>query len=228
MLRQALAPIHPDGWRFVAVFAVASLLLFWLAPPLGWIGVAATAWCVYFFRDPWRVTPDRAGLVVAPADGRIVAVDRAPPPPELEMGDTPMLRIGIFLNIFDVHINRMPMTGRITKRVYHKGKFLNASLDKASAENERMAVRVATRESADIAVVQIAGLVARRIVCTVDAGEEVIAGQRFGLIRFGSRTDLYLPPSWAALAIVGQRAVGGETVIADAGANEPPRRGIEH
>ncbi len=176
-----------------------ACLLYWLARPLGWIGFAATAWCVYFFRDPWRVTPDRAGLVVAPADGRIVAVDRAPPPPELEMGDTPMLRIGIFLNILDVHVNRMPMTGRITKRVYRKGKFFNASLDKASAENERMAVRVATAAGADIAVVQIAGLVARRIVCTVDAGEDVIAGQRFGLIRFGSRTDLYLPPAWAAL-----------------------------
>jgi phosphatidylserine decarboxylase len=228
VLRQALAPIHRDGWRFIAAFAVASLVLYWLAHPLGWIGFAATAWCVYFFRDPWRVTPDQPGLVVAPADGRIVAVDRAPPPPELEMGDTPMLRIGIFLNILDVHINRMPMTGRITKRVHREGKFLNASLDKASDENERMALRLASRAGADIAVVQIAGLVARRIVCSVDAGDEVIAGQRFGLIRFGSRTDLYLPSSWAALAIVGQRAVGGETVLADAGIDAPPRRGIEH
>ena len=228
MLRQVLAPIHPDGWRFVAIFAAASLVLYWIAHPLGWLGFIATAWCVYFFRDPWRVTPSRPGLVVAPADGRIVAVDAVPPPPELEMGSAPMLRIGIFLNIFDVHVNRMPIGGRIARRVYHAGKFLNASLDKASEENERMAFRVATQEGADVAVVQVAGLIARRIVATVDAGDEVIAGQRFGLIRFGSRTDVYLPPHWTSLAIVGQRAVGGETVIADARSDEQPRQGMEH
>ncbi len=228
MLRQALAPIHPDGWRFIAIFAVVSAVLYWLAHPLGWIGFVATLWCVYFFRDPWRVTPVRPGLVIAPADGRIVAVDAAVPPPELELGPAPMLRIGIFLNVLDVHVNRMPMTGRIAKRVYHAGKFLNASLDKASTDNERMAIRLDTADGAAIAVVQIAGLVARRIVCTVDAGEAVIAGQRFGLIRFGSRTDLYLPADWTPLAIVGQRAVGGETVIAEAGSTERPRQGTEH
>ncbi len=228
MLREAFAPIHPDGWRFIAIFAVASLVLCWIAWPLGWLGFAATAWCAYFFRDPWRVTPLRPGLVVAPADGRIVAVDQAPPPPELEMGEAPMLRIGIFLNIFDVHVNRMPMAGRVTKRAYREGKFLNASRDKASADNERMALRVATQEGGDIAVVQIAGLIARRIVCTIDAGQDVIAGQRFGLIRFGSRTDVYLPAAWTPLALVGQRAVGGETVLADAGAREPRRQGLEH
>ena len=228
MLRQVLAPIHPDGWRFIGIFAVATALLFWLAQPLGWLGVVLTLWCIYFFRDPWRVTPVRAGLVVAPADGRVVSVAPAAPPAELGLGETPMLRIGIFLNVFDVHINRMPMSGRVVKLAYHAGKFLNASLDKASTDNERMAIRIAGSEGADIAVVQIAGLVARRIVCTLGEGQEVVAGQRFGLIRFGSRTDVYLPAGWTPLAIVGQRVVGGETVIADALTQEPPRSGVTH
>jgi len=228
LLRQVLAPIHPDGWRFVAIFAAVTLLLFWLAAPLGWLGVVLTLWCLYFFRDPWRVTPTRDGLVIAPADGRVVSLAPAPPPAELGLGDAPMLRIGIFLNIFDAHVNRMPMSGRVTKLAYHAGKFLNASLDKASAENERMAIRLASSEGADIAVVQIAGLVARRIVCTLGEGQEVVAGQRFGLIRFGSRTDVYLPAAWTPLVLLGQRVVGGETVIADAQAREPPRRGVTH
>jgi phosphatidylserine decarboxylase len=228
VLRQVLAPIHPDGWRFIGIFAVATALLFWLAQPLGWLGVVLTLWCIYFFRDPWRVTPVRAGLVVAPADGRVVSVAPAAPPAELGLGETPMLRIGIFLNVFDVHVNRMPMSGRVVKLAYHAGKFLNASLDKASTDNERMAIRLASSEGADIAVVQIAGLVARRIVCTLGEGQEVVAGQRFGLIRFGSRTDIYLPAGWTPLAIVGQRVIGGETVIADALAKEPPRSGVTH
>ena len=228
MLRQALAPIHPDGWRFIAIFAVASAVFYWIAHPLGGIGLVATLWCAYFFRDPWRVTPMREGLVVAPADGVVVSVGRAPPPKELELGEAAMLRIGIFLNVLDVHVNRMPMGGRIVKRVYTKGKFVNASLDKASEDNERMAIRLRTREDADIAVVQIAGLIARRIVCEVEAGQDVVAGERFGLIRFGSRTELFLPPHWAPLAIIGQRAVGGETVLADARAAEAPRQGMEH
>src|SRR6185437_11061338 len=195
VLRHVLTPIHPDGWRFIAIAAVVTLIFFWLWTPLGWLGLLVTLWCVYFFRDPWRVTPTR---------------------------------VGMFLNVFDVHINRMPMSGRILKLAYHAGKFLNASLDKASDENERMAIRVATSEGPEIAVVQIAGLVARRIVCNLSAGQDAIAGQRFGLIRFGSRTDVYLPPSWPALVIPGQRVLGGETVIADARAQEPPRRGITH
>jgi phosphatidylserine decarboxylase len=228
VLREVLSPIHPDGWRFLAIAAVLTALLFWLATPLGWLGVVGTAWCAYFFRDPWRVTPQRDGLVIAPADGRVVSVGPAAPPAELGFGDAPMLRIGIFLNVFDVHVNRMPMAGRVVKRAYHAGKFLNASVDKASEENERMAIRLATGEGNDIAVVQIAGLVARRIVCTVAEGQEVVAGERFGLIRFGSRTDLYLPPGWAVLALAGQRMIGGETVIADARVQEPPRRGVTH
>ncbi len=228
MVRQVLAPIHPDGWRFIALFAIVSVLLYFIAHPLGWAGAVATAWCVYFFRDPWRVTPVRSGLAVAPADGLVVAVDRAAPPAELEMGAAPMLRIGIFLSVLDVHVNRMPLAGRVTKRVYRPGKFLNAGGDKAAEHNERMALRLAAKDGGDIAVVQIAGLIARRILCDVDAGQDVIAGQRFGMIRFGSRTDVYLPPAWTALAVVGQRAVGGETVIADARANEPWRQGTEH
>jgi len=228
LFRQVLAPIHPDGWRFVALFATASVLLYLVAHPLGWAGAVATAWCVYFFRDPWRVTPVRAGLAVAPADGLVIAVDRAAPPAELEMGAGPMLRIGIFLSVLDVHVNRMPLAGRVVKRVYRPGKFLNAGGDKAAEHNERMALRVAAKDGGDIAVVQIAGLIARRILCDVDAGQDVIAGQRFGMIRFGSRTDVYLPPAWTPLAVVGQRAVGGETVIADARANEPWRQGTEH
>jgi phosphatidylserine decarboxylase len=228
VLRHVLTPIHPDGWRFIAIAAVVTLIFFWLWTPLGWLGLLVTLWCVYFFRDPWRVTPTREGLVVAPADGLVVSVGPAMPPPELEMGAAPMTRVGIFLNVFDVHINRMPMSGRILKLAYHAGKFLNASLDKASDENERMAIRVATSEGPEIAVVQIAGLVARRIVCNLSAGQDAIAGQRFGLIRFGSRTDVYLPPSWPPLVIPGQRVLGGETVIADARAQEPPRRGITH
>jgi phosphatidylserine decarboxylase len=228
VLRQVFAPIHPDGWRFVAIFAVATAVLFWIAEPLGWLGLAATGWCVYFFRDPWRITPVRSGLAVAPADGVIAVVDRAPPPEELEMGSEPMLRIAIFLSVLDVHVNRMPLGGRVTKRVYRAGKFLNASLDKASAENERMALRLATPDGSAFAVVQIAGLIARRIRCDVDAGQDVIAGQRFGLIRFGSRTEIYLPPTWSPLVLAGQRAVGGETPVADARPGEAVSHGTEH
>jgi phosphatidylserine decarboxylase len=228
VLRQVLAPIHQDGWRFIAIAAAATLLLFWLWPPLGWLGVVVTAWCVYFFRDPWRVTPVREGLVVAPADGLVVSLGAAAPPAELGMGAAPMMRIGIFLNVLDVHVNRMPMSGRVAKLAYHAGKFLNASLDKASEENERMAIRLASSEGADIAVVQVAGLVARRIVCNLVESQDVVVGQRFGLIRFGSRTDVYLPTSWATLVIAGQRVIGGETVVADSRSQEPPRRGVSH
>ena len=227
MWRSVFPPIHPDGWRFIAAFAVATAILFWLVWPLGWIGLALTVWCAAFFRDPWRVSPQRAGLVLAPADGTVVTIDEAPPPAELEMGPAPMKRIGIFLSLLDVHINRSPAAGKVTKLAYRKGKFLNASLDKASAENERMAIRLKTADN-DIAVVQIAGLVARRIVCNLIEGQEVAAGQRFGLIRFGSRADLYLPLAAAHFAVKGQRMIGGETVIADLFAREAARPGVVH
>ena len=227
MWRSVFPPIHPDGWRFIAAFAVATAILFWLVWPLGWIGLALTVWCAAFFRDPWRVSPQRAGLVLAPADGTVVTIDEAPPPTELDMGPAPMKRIGIFLSLLDVHINRCPAAGKVTKLAYRKGKFLNASFDKASSENERMAIRLKTADS-DIAVVQIAGLVARRIVCNLIEGQEVAAGQRFGLIRFGSRADLYLPLDAAHFAVMGQRMIGGETVIADLFAREAARPGVVH
>ncbi len=224
------APLHPDGWKFVAIFAAVTVLLLIFVPPLGWIGLALTVWCTYFFRDPWRVTPLRAGLMVSPADGRVLSVAPAVPPMELELGTEAMMRIGIFLNVFDVHVNRIPVGGRIAKLSYRKGRFLNASLDKASEDNERMAIRISPAEGAggDVAVVQIAGLIARRIVCDLREREDVVAGQRFGLIRFGSRTDVYLPAGWVPLVIAGQRVIGGETVIADRGAQEPPRQGFAH
>jgi phosphatidylserine decarboxylase len=227
MWRRIFPPIHPDGWRFIAGFAVVTLILFWLFWPLGWIGLALTLWCAAFFRDPWRVSPQRAGLVLAPADGTVVTIDESPPPAELEMGNAPMRRIGIFLSLLDVHINRSPAGGKVTKLAYRQGKFLNASLDKASAENERMAIRLRTAEN-DIAVVQIAGLVARRIVCNLIEGQDVAAGQRFGLIRFGSRAELYLPLDAAHFAVMGQRMIGGETVLADLNAREAARSGVVH
>jgi phosphatidylserine decarboxylase len=236
LIREVLVPIHPDGWKFIALFAAVTLVLFLVFPPLGWIALMATLWCVYFFRDPWRVTPLRAGLVVSPADGRVVSIAPAVPPAELGLGPAPMMRIGIFLNVFDVHVNRIPLGGRIVKLAYHKGKYLNASLDKASDENERMAIRIAPADAApgappgsgDMAVVQIAGLVARRIRCDLREGEDVITGQRFGIIRFGSRTDVYLPAGTVPMVVVGQHTIGGETVIGDSRSNEPPRQGIAH
>jgi phosphatidylserine decarboxylase len=227
LLKYVLTPIHKDGWRFIAIFAVASLLLFWLWRPLGWVGVVATLWCIYFFRDPWRVSPQRAGLVLSPADGTIIIVDEAPPPPELGFGSEPMRRIAIFMSVFDVHVNRAPMAGRVAQLAYTEGKFVNASLDKASIDNERMAIRLSTPQG-DIGVTQIAGLVARRIVSALREGQEIIPGQYIGLIRFGSRAEVYLPRGWAVHALKGQRAIGGETVLADAQAPEPARRGVEH
>lgn len=224
-----LAPLHPDGWKFVGIFALVTAVLFIFAPPLGWVGLVLTVWCAYFFRDPWRVTPQRAGLMVSPADGRVLSVGPAVPPTELDMGLSAMTRIGIFLNVFDVHVNRIPVGGRVTKLSYRKGKFVNASLDKASEDNERMAIRIAPADGAgDVALVQIAGLVARRIVCDLREREDVVAGQRFGIIRFGSRTDVYLPDGWVPLVIIGQRVIGGETVIADRSAQEAPRQGFAH
>jgi phosphatidylserine decarboxylase len=228
-MRHFLAPLHPDGWKFIGIFALVTVLLFIFTPPLGWVGLVLTVWCAYFFRDPWRVTPQRAGLMVSPADGRVLSVAPAVPPAELDMGAAAMTRIGIFLNVFDVHVNRIPVGGRVTKLSYRNGKFVNASLDKASEDNERMAIRIAPVDDAgDVAVVQIAGLIARRIVCDLREREDVIAGQRFGIIRFGSRTDIYLPAGWIPLVIAGQRVIGGETVIADRRAQEAPRQGFAH
>jgi phosphatidylserine decarboxylase len=233
MLRQALAPIHPDGWKFVAVAAVAAVILFLFWRPAGWAGVIVTLWIAYFFRDPWRVTPTRPGLIVSPADGIVVSLAPVPPPPELAMGTAPVPRIGIFLDLFDVHIARAPVAGRVAARRYTKGRFVNASLDKASLDNERLALRVASGETPEIAVVLIAGLVARRIVCPLYEGQLLAAGERIGLIRFGSRVDIYIPPPYVPLVVLGQRMVGGETVLADRLASkglipEPAQGGVAH
>src|SRR5579863_1521925 len=216
MLRQVFAPIHPDGWKFVAAAALAAVIPFLLWPPAGWAGLIVTLWILYFFRDPWRVTPTRPGLIVSPADGIVVALGPAPPPPELEMDTAPVPRIGIFLNLFDVHVARAPIAGRVAARRYTKGRFLNASLDKASLDDERLALRLAPPEdSPEIACVLIAGLVARRIVCPLYEGQRLAAGERIGLIRFGSRVDVYCPPPYVPLVALGMRMVAGETVIAE-------------
>ncbi|MCR4377606.1 MAG: phosphatidylserine decarboxylase [Rhodospirillales bacterium] len=224
-MKSVLVPINPAGWPFIAIFAVVALILAYIAEPLGWLGVVLTLWCVYFFRDPDRVTPTRAGLVIAPADGRICLIDEAVPPAELEMGDTPLSRVCIFMNVFNVHVNRAPMDGVITKLGYRPGKFLNAELDKASEFNERQSLRMQTTDGHDIAFVQIAGLVARRIVCQVHEGTQLKAGERFGLIRFGSRVDVYMPNGTKPLVAVGQLTCAGETVIADLKSTEAARTG---
>ncbi len=215
MLRKTLAPIHPDGWKFVAGAALVTIILFLVWRPAGWAGLILTLWIAYFFRDPWRVTPSRPGLIVSPADGIVVSLAPAPPPPELAMGATPIPRIGIFLNLFDVHIARAPVGGKVAARRYTKGRFVNASLDKASLDNERLAIRMAPGEMPEVAFVLIAGLVARRIVCPVYEGQLLAAGERIGLIRFGSRVDIYIPPPYVPLVALGQRMIGGETVLAD-------------
>lgn len=213
-IRSQIVPVTPEGYPFIGAFALVSLILFWLWSPLGWLGTAATIWCAYFFRDPPRVTPVRDGLVVAPADGRISQVTSAAPPPELGLGDRPLPRISIFMSVFDCHVNRSPVAGKVEKIVYHPGKFFSADLDKASVDNERNSLIIAI-PAARIAVVQIAGLVARRIVCFVRPGQAIGAGERFGMIRFGSRLDVYLPEGTPSLVAVGQTSVAGETVLAD-------------
>lgn len=227
-LDTVLAPIRREGWPFIAAFAVVAGVLALIASPLGWIGALLTAWCAYFFRDPARVTPTEPGLVVSPADGRVQMVAPAAPPPELEMGSSPRTRISVFMNVFDVHVNRVPADGTVTRLAYRPGKFFNASLDKASENNERLSVRLSTADGKDIAVVQIAGLIARRVVCTLEADQQVKAGERFGMIRFGSRLDVYLDEGMVPLVIAGQRTVAGETVIARSlvpGENAVPRTG---
>jgi len=214
-IRSQIAPIHPQGYPFVGAAALVSILLFMIWSPFGWIGTVATLWCAYFFRDPPRVTPMRAGIIVSPADGRVSRITNAAPPPELGLGDKPLPRVSIFMSVFDCHVNRSPMTGRIERIAYHPGAFLNADLDKASEANERNGLIIAAPNGTRIGVVQIAGLIARRIVSFVREGVTIGAGERFGLIRFGSRVDVYLPESTRPLVAEGQTAIAGETVIAD-------------
>jgi len=214
-IRSQLAPVHPQGYPFIGAFALVAIVLFWLWAPLGWLGTVATLWCAYFFRDPERVTPARDGLVIAPADGRISRIVNVVPPPELRLGGRPLPRISVFMSVFNCHVNRSPIAGRIERMVYRKGKFLSADLDKASEDNERNAFVIAAANGARIAVVQIAGLVARRIVPFVREGQAVGAGERIGMIRFGSRVDVFLPEGAIPLVGEGQTAIAGETVFAD-------------
>ena len=210
----AFAPIHPDGRKFVFGAAGVTLLLFLLTGPLGWLGVIATAYCAYFFRDPERVTPKRDGLVVSAADGRITGVGKVPPAAELGLPGTMATRISVFLSVLDVHIVRAPVGGKLVRSHYVPGKFLNAELDKASEENERLALVIETPAGGKIGLVLIAGLIARRIVTFVKEGDTLERGQRIGLIRFGSRADVYLPDAAVPFVEIGQIAVGGETVLA--------------
>ena len=225
MLDTVIVPINRAGWPFIVAAFVIAVVLGFLWAPLFWLGFLATAFCVYFFRDPPRVTPTREGLVISPADGRLEMIEQAPPPPELEMGDEPLTRVSVFLNVFDVHVNRVPLGGVVEGLSYRPGKFLNAALDKASEENERMSVKVESEDGRQIAFVQIAGLIARRIKCDLKLGNRVATGEVFGLIRFGCRMDVYLPQGVQPLVALGQRMVAGETVIADLQTQEPQRVG---
>ena len=229
-LRTVSFSFHPAGWIFIAGFAAVTVLLGLISWGLFVFGVVATLWCAYFFRDPRRVTPTRTGLVVSPADGVVIAIRDVVPDADLGLGAGTFTRISIFLNVFDVHVNRMPVDGIVRARNYRHGKFFNASLDKASEDNERLALAVQWSgehpyKDKMIGVVQIAGLIARRIVCTAQEGAQFHAGERYGIIRFGSRADIYLPAGMQPQVVVGQRAVGGETVLADALSSETARQG---
>lgn len=212
-IRAQVVPIHREGYPFIGAFAVLTVILFLLSTPLGYLGLILTGWCTYFFRDPPRVTPMRAGIVVSPADGTVSSVAAAVPPLELDLGVRALPRVSIFMSVFDCHVNRTPVAGRVERIAYRAGKFLNADLDKASEDNERNGFVIATTQ-ARIGVVQIAGLIARRIVCFVREGEQLAVGERIGLIRFGSRVDVYLPEGTQILVAEGQTAIAGETVLA--------------
>ncbi len=223
MLGTFLKPMHPEGWRFVAAFAAVTLVLFWIWEPLGWLGLGLTVWCYYFFRDPKRSVPQGDGLILSPADGIVSLIEPAVPPSELGLGTEALTRVSVFMNVFNCHVNRAPIGGRVAAIAYRPGKFLNASLDKASEDNERNSLAIELADGRKIAVVQIAGLVARRIVCFTHVGQALRAGERFGLIRFGSRLDVYLPQGVNPQVALGQTMIAGETVIADLAAAAPAR-----
>src|ERR1700736_1309308 len=213
-IRAQIPPIHPEGYPFIGGFGRASLIMVWIWTPAGWVGALLAVGCALVFRDPVRWTPVREGIVVAPADGRVSMVALAIPPAELGLGDKPLLRISIFMSVFNCHVNRSPVAGRIERIAYRPGVFINAELDKASEDNERNSLVIASAQGR-VGAIQIAGLVARRIVCFVREGQSIGAGERFGLIRFGSRLDVYLPDGTKPLVSEGQTAVAGETILAD-------------
>ena len=225
MVLSVLSPINRAGWPFIAIFAILTAALFFVWFPAGWAGVILTLWCIYFFRDPARVTPTRDGLIISPADGVVQMIKKAAPPEEIGLGTSELTRVSIFMDVFDVHVNRIPIGGTIKQIAYRPGKFFNASLDKASEFNERQGVRLKTDHGPEIAFVQIAGLVARRIKCDIAEEQVMQTGERYGLIRFGSRVDVYMPDDVTVLVAVGQRAVAGETVIADFNIQEDARIG---
>ena len=226
MLKIVAVPMHREGRKFVAIFALFSAALFLVWAPLFWLGVGATVWCYYFFRDPVRVIPQQEGLVLSPADGIVSLIEEVVPPADLGLGDQAVVRVSVFMNVFNCHVNRAPIAGRVAHVIYRHGKFLNASLDKASEHNERNSITIQAPDGTRIGVVQIAGLVARRIVCFVRESDSLKIGERFGLIRFGSRLDVYLPRGVGALVSVGTTAVAGETILADLRTPELQRPGI--
>lgn len=226
MFERIFVPIAREGRPIIAIFVVVTAILAVIAAPLGWLGAVLCLWCVYFFRDPARVTPTRDGLVVSPCDGVVEMIADVPPPAELGLGTDVLTRVSVFMNVFDCHVNRVPIAGQIKRLVYVPGRFVNAALDKASEENERQLVQLETATGQSIVFVQIAGLVARRIVCHLGEAQTVETGERFGLIRFGSRVDVYLPKGVQPLVAVGQKCISAETVIADFAGEEPARQGV--
>ena len=225
MLNTFIKPMHREGIKFILIFSVISVILFFFYIPLGWVGIVLTIWCYYFFRDPKRTIPVRDGLLVSPADGVISLIEKTMPPPELDIEKEELTRISVFMNVFNCHVNRSPIAGKVMEINYRPGKFFNASLDKASVDNERNSLVLQIPDGRQIVVVQIAGLVARRIVSFVKPKQTLRIGQRFGLIRFGSRVDIYLPTGVQPLVCIGQIMVSGETVIADLNSKELARDG---
>ncbi|TLP43372.1 MULTISPECIES: phosphatidylserine decarboxylase [Cohaesibacter] len=222
-IKKSVVPIHPEGYPFIALFALASCVLGWFFSPLFWIGTFLTLWCAYFFRNPERVTPLEQGLVISPADGMVSSVGLATPPPELNLSTEPMMRVSVFMNVFNVHVNRAPVPGKISAVAYKPGKFLNAELDKASEDNERNSLIIDSAYG-PIGVTQIAGLIARRIVCWSKPEDTIEAGERFGLIRFGSRVDVYMPAHIIPSVIVGQTMIAGETILANLEGEQRPAK----
>lgn len=220
-INSVLTPIHKAGWPFIAIFLAASFVLGWLWDPLLWLGLIATAWCTYFFRDPARTTIVDPACISSPADGVVLHTHARVPPPELLLGSEPLPCVGVFMNVFDVHVNRTPMPGKIVRLEYHAGKFFNAAMDKASDDNERQSFVIEAETGERVGLVQIAGLVARRILAFEKAGNPVGPGQRVGLIRFGSKCDVYLPKGVVPRVAIGQKCVAGETVLAHLSRQEP-------
>jgi phosphatidylserine decarboxylase len=217
MMKVIAVPMHPEGRKFVAIFAAITAALWLVWEPLFWMGVGMTVWCYYFFRDPVRSVAQKLGLILSPADGVVSLITKTVPPVEMLLGDKPLTRVSVFMNVFNCHVNRAPMAGEVIAITYHHGKFVNASLDKASEHNERNSITIEAADKTRIGVTQIAGLVARRIVCFTKLGNGLSVGERFGLIRFGSRLDVFLPEGIEPAVGLGQTAVAGETILAHLG-----------